>query len=328
MYQQEQYLGRFSTGIINASIMWLYTSDGTEIKAYGLGYLLELAQLFNATEPRDKVYGILGMASLAGHKDLLPDYNKPLREVYELATRMSIEDSGILDILRLARVLGPPDDRRYVESSRWPSWVPLWDEKWDQKVSPMNMPRFFCVNSAIPLALDASASASMLRVQGVIVDTVDAVSESFGYDEKYWTLDHAAGLVRSIWPLVTKTTSDVTGERILGALAECLTMGVDEDYNLVSAEASELNLAALMNERSGGLAGLELSLSLRSKVAVGHGDSEAYTKSFRRHAQHRCFSKTATGFMGLGPRDMQPNDRVCILFGGRNPFLLRENGPR
>jgi hypothetical protein len=40
--------------------------------------------------------------------------------------------------------------------------------------------------------------------------------------------------------------------------------------------------------------------------------------------QDRRFFVTAAGYMGLGPRCMQPEDIVVVLRGGVTPFILRK----
>ena len=33
-----------------------------------------------------------------------------------------------------------------------------------------------------------------------------------------------------------------------------------------------------------------------------------------------------SGYLGLGPMVMEPGDELCVLFGGRAPFVLRPMG--
>ena len=44
-------------------------------------------------------------------------------------------------------------------------------------------------------------------------------------------------------------------------------------------------------------------------------------------APYRKFFTTQKGTIGLGPRSMRPGDLVCILSGGRVPFIVRAEGP-
>lgn len=37
----------------------------------------------------------------------------------------------------------------------------------------------------------------------------------------------------------------------------------------------------------------------------------------------RRFFITAKGNLGSGPSEMEPDDKICILFGAKTPFILR-----
>ncbi|KAK4097724.1 HET-domain-containing protein [Parathielavia hyrcaniae] len=81
-----------------------------------LALSLSLFTLFGATDPRDRIYSLLGLLvgneSIPGH--LAPDYSKPVDRVYhEYVAWMLREDTGI-DLLGLST--GPQPGR--------PSWVP------------------------------------------------------------------------------------------------------------------------------------------------------------------------------------------------------------
>lgn len=91
---------------------------------------------FEATDARDRVFGVLGMyrgkaqlmawttKKLFGNIPplLAPDYKKSLMEVYRDATRYMVEESDALDVLQFLyhsadNALGDGD---------WPTWVPKW----------------------------------------------------------------------------------------------------------------------------------------------------------------------------------------------------------
>lgn len=76
-----------------------------------------------ATDPRDKIYSLLGFFtnnSVSRHLPLgiTPDYNSPVSAVYIHATRQMLLGSGTLDVLGA----GPPP----TVASELPSWVPDW----------------------------------------------------------------------------------------------------------------------------------------------------------------------------------------------------------
>jgi hypothetical protein len=69
----------------------------------------------NATDPRDKVYGLLGLAGL----DIFPDYTNTVSEVYEKAAMEYLRIYGITYCLNEA---GTSKRRR----PDLPTWVPDW----------------------------------------------------------------------------------------------------------------------------------------------------------------------------------------------------------
>jgi len=70
-----------------------------------------------ATDPRDKVFAVLGLVGEEG-VDLLPDYSKPLGSVYREAAASIIASEKSLDILLAASESKARDGL--------PTWVPDW----------------------------------------------------------------------------------------------------------------------------------------------------------------------------------------------------------
>jgi hypothetical protein len=65
----------------------------------------------------------------------------------------------------------------------------------------------------------------------------------------------------------------------------------------------------------------------RRKPMIHH---EAYIRMFNKAAVPRCmyrsFLITAKGYLGLGSRNTQPSDLICVLRGGTVPLTLRQRG--
>ncbi|KAI1503759.1 heterokaryon incompatibility protein-domain-containing protein [Biscogniauxia marginata] len=57
------------------------------------------SRLLEATEPRDRVYGMLGLAKDCAEDDILPDYNLPLSEVYSSVIKNHARNYRSLDFL-------------------------------------------------------------------------------------------------------------------------------------------------------------------------------------------------------------------------------------
>ncbi|KAL8651548.1 MAG: hypothetical protein Q9226_004655, partial [Calogaya cf. arnoldii] len=90
--------------------------------------LLELLDYLRATEcsePRDKVYAVLGMAiDLSSPGDIIPDYSKSLAEVYADVVRFSLSqaDQGLQVLDHVTHPASHWNDP--LEDPSFPSWVP------------------------------------------------------------------------------------------------------------------------------------------------------------------------------------------------------------
>ncbi|KAH6711009.1 heterokaryon incompatibility protein-domain-containing protein [Leptodontidium sp. MPI-SDFR-AT-0119] len=177
-----------------------------------------------ATDPRDKIFGFLGLAAEAeGGEDprLRPDYSKSLERTYRDASRFLIETERSLQIL--SAVCWVPDPRSPIvwkktsieteygtettsklewgppdESVVFPSWVPRWDCPIIAYplVGRSDRENFFHASGDIPLGLIDSADENALIVRGLEIDVVlqqsDVLSsELIGYEPHQTILDTA-----------------------------------------------------------------------------------------------------------------------------------------
>ena len=75
---------------------------------------------FEATDPRDKVFALLGLVQNTGHSSLLlPNYKEPVAKVYEDVVHYHIQSNGNLDILSAAGF-------SKLSVNELPSWAPDW----------------------------------------------------------------------------------------------------------------------------------------------------------------------------------------------------------
>ena len=77
---------------------------------------------FQATDPRDKVYSLLG---ITGNVGILPDYTANVESCYKTTARAIISNSETLDVLDF--VVPPPSFQwTKMKREKMPSWVPDW----------------------------------------------------------------------------------------------------------------------------------------------------------------------------------------------------------
>lgn len=128
---------------------------------------------FHATDPRDKVYALVGI-SVDGQHDLLrPDYNKVENDVYTNAAIFAMR-YGKNPILALA-MAGIGWNR---QAHTLPSWVP--DLKATPPHIPLTLPKnhaVFCASRDTSLHVLFSTCDQQLHLRGVIFDTIlDTIS--------------------------------------------------------------------------------------------------------------------------------------------------------
>lgn len=81
--------------------------------------LLFLAKSFLCSDPRDRIYALLGLVK-GGQTSIVPDYSRPVPEVYEEATLYLIQQEANVDMLM--------DERLYRSASDYPTWIPHYRE--------------------------------------------------------------------------------------------------------------------------------------------------------------------------------------------------------
>ncbi len=104
---------------------------GAEMKR-SLLYLMTAFSYFEATNPRDKVYGLFGLSNdarrqISSQHHLEIDYAKSTASVYAEVVRYMVESTGCLDVLRACLGVG--------KVAGLPSWVPDWTVSQTRSVS-------------------------------------------------------------------------------------------------------------------------------------------------------------------------------------------------
>jgi len=94
--------------------MFQISAASNSAPARGLDWLLLATRRFEASDPRDKMYALLCIAT-KDDKAFLPDYHKSVSEVLRNLVKIFIKKNGNLNILR---------ENRYRMNPFGPSWAP------------------------------------------------------------------------------------------------------------------------------------------------------------------------------------------------------------
>lgn len=290
----------------------------TQRRKTALYWLLRRLQNFDATDPRDHVFGILGMyMKFRGTKtipDLLaPDYNKTVAEVFRDATRFAIQmipsDLPVFSYINP----DPPPDQGAERVGWFPSWVPQWHSSPIETQHPRDLPALYKCHDDVWVhqMKEAAADPDVLSLRGIAVDGVlstSAVIQSRG--QLLYDAPQVAGQSRG-WRIGRTLIAGVNVQGQPASESEAM------DYCRPWAEHflghhEPPKHSSLLQDLHGatGEPGEDLARAARwdeaSLVAVG-----------------RRFFRTHTGFLGIGPRSMARGDIIAIIYGCRWPVVLR-----
>ncbi|KAI1419608.1 hypothetical protein F5Y12DRAFT_229372 [Xylaria sp. FL1777] len=177
--------------------------------------VFELARQAQASDNRDKVYGILGIPGVRQLATMLPNYGLDLTKVYTDFTRNVIMNNG-LDIIRLVHSPVEPVMLSWFNVDN-PLWIrrlvntrykevanacthslPSWAVCWTCKCAPLiRLPRSYRAHSGLPSPNVEFSDPRVLSLQAVLVDKIANLS-AFNILEADESYPHNDSLAQSI----------------------------------------------------------------------------------------------------------------------------------
>ncbi|KAK7743526.1 hypothetical protein SLS53_004060 [Cytospora paraplurivora] len=284
--------------------------------------LLGVTRRLDATEARDKVFGLLGLAKFVD-KPILADYNKTKRQVYSEAM-VTIIREGMDDSYNIWSIVG--SKRRGL-----PSWVPDLgghnalggiDIKQTDKAMESILRSSF---RGVPLATFSDdyetlyvGGVELGRVQAVIEQPITEDPELANPDERFKLKDEVKTLVEeSRIPIRTMWRTLIgTRDRYFREMTD-VTWGGDQ-LEVLRSEAKMLEAVSI--------------ICGQHDIYLKEGQ-DCLSKDDLRFVQRQLFEVcngntlflTDTGEVGLANVKVRKGDAVAALFGIGMPFVLRKH---
>lgn len=322
-----------------------------------LSTLLPLTRRLEATDDRDKVYALLGLADRTGLPPLQPSYTRSTSEIYSIAAKAMIAQEGGLSVLSGVHCARPSQgaissltrifsSTQNVGSVELPSWVPDW--RLPRRVAylhgfdwPANE-HLYHINQGAPfdnlVPSDLGEDSAVLSLQGGKIDNIVGVMSPDAF------LDHFAnypawspgkkpaafaawqtGLEKLLLQFVAKFSLPLSYDQTGCDMSECLLRTITADRGGVGKDDAVGEYTMTMDY---GRFSTLRPVCFRRQIV----DDETGTETDRAMKNlvmaawtfllGRKLFRTKRGLVGIVGEDVRVGDEIWDLVGGEVPFVL------
>lgn len=280
---------------------------------YSLFWLKDSIQGALCTDPRDYIYGLMGMLKEQEDMGIIPDYSKSTATVYREVTLRYIEVYHDLQILEIWHSDESVDESASPFEIEVPTWVPNWSVG-------VALPRFLSFRMC-PGALGACSEYlgnGILRVAGIAKGTI---KDLFGLEAR--TPAELQNMVRTIVPDNAAQLPYPGGGNLWDAYqsalcGDCLSdRSIPKHTNsLLTSEESKVAMENIMLDKSHEAIGadgtwVKESLEFRFDMSV-----------FLMQLESQFFVSDE-GLIGWAPLAAEEGDVIACMLGGDTPMVLR-----
>ena len=282
--------------------------------------IMRMLRSYQATDPRDKVYAALNLASDQQVGKIRIDYspmNSP-EDVYVDVAKYFLEEYKTLDWM---------DPVAFRCLHDLPSGVPDWSinnwlgplEKY-KRFGNETSGSFYCAAGRYTVLYDEQGNVkapgvvhgTKLHLQGVLIDRIESVGDA--------VREHGLEMQLSWYQLITDASSPYpfTGESKQEAFQRILTGDTMIATNGDPIRHPDLNLCLPID-----FGHKPIRIANPLPITPPHNP---YGQIFLASSMtgKRQFAVTRSGYMGLVPDGARAGDWVCMLLGGKVLYVLRE----
>lgn len=284
-----------------------------------LPQLLHAYRVSECTDPRDRVFALLGLSNLSasGHPGLQIDYSRSISEVYRGAAQAIIEETRGLDILCcVSEASVDPDTGNYrARQPDLPSWAPDWNTCRGVFVTLASAyPDAKASNNSRP-QVKFSSDGNVMTARGYALASIDSCSKRF---------EVTCRRVRDIIPILLSWRLQ-TADRISPLFHQGGDQEMIQFYRLIGS------LQSYSEVREDATLWTPWQAAFSSQNSAEAYELSASEKAYVWGAYQFCagrrvfyFREDRTGYtkIGLCPNDAKEGDLLCILLGCKYPIIL------
>ncbi|KAL7898336.1 heterokaryon incompatibility domain-containing protein [Trichoderma sp. TUCIM 5745] len=276
--------------------------------------LLDRYRQQESTDPRDKVFALLGIADSQDVSSLgcKVDYNMTAMEVYIALAKSYIQRDGNFDILGYVK--------HGANVAGLPSWVPDWTNQGEMAINLRTLVMYgisFNHHSGGDKDCGASVLSGLLGepwgnncCNAHVLETIAGLAEKNDYIAGGTALDalfitQFAGSPKPVYDKLQRRLHEVWEE----AKSHPSQKGIRGSVTISTVEGQK-----------------EKKINLRPVDVRETGETEALLTASLKYALKRRFATTRKGYFALVPEKSAVGDTIAILKGGNYPFVLRARG--
>jgi hypothetical protein len=299
--------------------------------------IIAYTKTFECCDPKDRFFALYGLLKSMFNWSEQPNYSVTVHEVYRNMVRLLINRDKSLRVLsgNLLRHNSPD----------WPSWVPDWSvrDSLDRCCNSFHtLSSSFCASGDEPVIIGHSgdiffptADPNSISIRGWEFDTCSIVLDVLEWTQRTYPqpnttltqwLTYIFQSPTSIEDLsvlafrtliadgfgTKKTDKQYVGDRLSTWLqwASSITVIGSSLYSQLDKLRPSVPRNKVQNTS-------QLHLAQHAK---------AYDFASRSACRGRRLIITSNGFLAICPRSTQKDDLICVLRGGKAPFVLRKEG--
>ncbi|KAF7901749.1 uncharacterized protein EAF01_007048 [Botrytis porri] len=285
-------------------------------------------------DPRDKIYGLLGVCS---------DADKFHVRYTNFTENQLYHDVAINALTKNIQILTPSLVFKSIdhESLDLPSWVPDWRERRQtNELGTYNASGSFKFKLNKIYVKINDESRNELRIQGIPFDSVTRTSATItNPDLTYLNPQNDNQSLLKLWTFVSKLKHYPTSHTIFYAFWQTLVGSKTDSGRLPCPDSFAEIISLLLDASTGQSPSLPgQTYSPRQQKPIGKGRLELANLAQRVPGQtfqevreamkyvlkNRRWGTTRNGFFGLFPRYVEEGDIVYVMDGCNVPYLLRE----
>lgn len=286
-----------------------------------------------SSDPKDKVFGVLGVLGKEVREEFAVDYGKSVKDVFTDVVDFLLTTTDHLDVI--CEAIHFPV---YISSTNLPTWVPDWSH------IPATSAISLTPGTDFAASRDSKANCkflgerrNQLEISAIPLGSISWHGITVGTlctlgDYLMAFLNWRALLLRDLGPNAGKTE---VGLSVQEGFCEtiCFRQIPRRWKDRPRREWMEVCFhvfACMIQERLPCLA-IDDRLAYYANVDVGvrpEANRAFLQDHFGSYMMGRCFCLTSEGRMGLGTGFMAPNDEVVVPLGCSTPVLLRPEGNR